>query len=197
MAFPFFVFLLFFWAIQLAKSCTNFFWVYKNINRFHWNMKVEICFIIHCLVPLPVFSIWHATILQIFHCTTQQLVVRMDYVIIFLDVGKVWRERGREKALWTPAIIICNLYTLLTLEVSINWMSIMFFNDNFILNNKLLAIAIRHKFLINICHSLTLQCKGFRFLDDWVNGNCNYLSNIKQYFPTYYTIYANKNLEMF
>ena len=96
-----------------------FFLVYKNINRFHWNMKVEICFIIHCLAPLPVFSIWHATILQIFHCTIQQLVVRVDYVIIFLDVGKGWRERGKEKALWTLAIIICNLYTFLTLEVLI------------------------------------------------------------------------------
>ena len=60
-------------------------------------MKVEICFIIHCLALLPVFSIWCATVLQIFHCTTQQLVVRVDYVIIFLDVGKLWRERVRKK----------------------------------------------------------------------------------------------------
>lgn len=65
----------------------------------------------------------------------------------------------------------------------ITWMSIIFFN-NFILINKLLAIAIRHKFLINICHSLTLQCKGFSVLDNWVNCNCNDLSSIKQYFPT-------------
>ena len=49
---------------------------------------------------------------------------------------------------------------------SINRMSIIFFNDNIILNNKLLAIEIRYKFLINICHSLTLQYKGYSFLDD-------------------------------
>ena len=92
-----------------------------------------------------------------------------------LGCWKIMERKGKEKALWIPAIIICSLYTFLntnTLEVSSNWMSIIFFHNNIILNNKLLAIKIRHKFLINICHSLTLQYKGFSFLDDWVNGNC-------------------------